>query len=227
MSSRNCDWKTASRSTRRIKAELPSQLLQRQPPPPALTSLTERCRQPPRISWRTEQVRGLHQSSQFIGGNQGNVLCATTANNHHFVIIGNLVQDRSQPFSQTRICCLHWHNKLDPQNTVQHSCTYCPAVSCVLAGCSFALGAHFQHQRAGESRRAKSNGHRNGHVFVGVGHVNVAALNHAINNGAHDTQEQSRSHARGGEQQCGEQHPDRRGEDDGGFAALRASGDER
>src|SRR5271157_3523359 len=128
MSSRNCDWKTASRSTRRVKAELPSQLLQRQPPPLALTSLTERCRQPPRISWRTEQVRGLHQSSQFIGGNQGNVLCATTANNHHFVIIGNLVQDRSQPFSQTRVCCLHWHDELDLQNTVQHSCTYCPAM---------------------------------------------------------------------------------------------------
>src|SRR5271157_5608808 len=111
MSSRNCDWKTASRSTRRIKAELPSQLLQRQPPPLALTSLTERCHQPPRISWRTEQVRGLHQSSQFIGGNQGNIFCATAPYNYNLLIVGNLVQDGSQPLSQTRVCCLHWHDE--------------------------------------------------------------------------------------------------------------------
>src|SRR5271157_3228945 len=124
MSSRNCDWKTASRSTRRIKAELPSQLLQRQPPPLALTSLTERCHQPLRISWRTEQVRGLHQSSQFIGGNQGNILCATTANNHHFVIIGNLVQHGGQALAQAGIGGLDWHKLLNLLRfSVQYSCT--------------------------------------------------------------------------------------------------------
>ena len=36
----------------------------------------------------------------------------------------------------------------------------------------------------------------------------------------HDTQEQPRAHASGGEEQRGKQHADRRGEGDGELAAL-------
>ena len=88
-------------------------------------------------------------------------------------------------------------------------------------------GAHFQHHRADEGGRAQRDGHRDGDVFVGVGHINVAAFHHAINDGANDTEEQPCAHACGGEQQRGEQHPEGRGEDDGDFAALRVRGDER
>src|SRR5271165_5065292 len=114
-SSRNCDWKTASRSTRRIKAELPPQLLRRQPLSLALTRLMECSHQPLHVPRRTEQVRGLHQSGQFVGRNQGNILCASAPYNYNLLIVGNLVQDRSQPFSQTRVCCLHWHDELGLQ----------------------------------------------------------------------------------------------------------------
>lgn len=94
----------------------------------------------------------------------------------------------------------------------------------MLAGCSLAPGAHFQQQRAEEGRCAHRDGHRNGYVSVSVAHINRATLYHAINNGADDTEKQPRTHACGGEQERGKQHAHRRGEGDGGFAALFVSG---
>ena len=89
-----------------------------------------------------------------------------------------------------------------------------------LPGCSLAAGAHFQHQRADQSDCAETESHRDGHVFVGVGHIDLATPNDAINDGPNDTQKQSEPHAAGSEQQCRKQHPHRRGEEDGELAAL-------
>jgi len=60
-------------------------------------------------------------------------------------------------------------------------------------------------------------------MLVGVGHINAATSNNAINDGADDTQKQPSAHAPGGEQYGGEQHSHRRGEGYGELAALRVS----
>ena len=49
----------------------------------------------------------LHQAGQLFGGNQGDILGALAADNHHLLVVRNLLQNRGQPFPQTRICGLN------------------------------------------------------------------------------------------------------------------------
>ena len=64
-----------------------------------------------------------------------------------------------------------------------------------LQGCSLAVSAHFQHQRAHEGGGADDDGRGDGNVLVRVGHVNLCTSNNAINHGADDTTKQPRAHA--------------------------------
>jgi hypothetical protein len=51
----------------------------------------------------------IHQAGQLFRRNQGHVFGAPSPHNHHFLIVRDLVQDRSQPFPQARVSSLHRH----------------------------------------------------------------------------------------------------------------------
>lgn len=83
-----------------------------------------------------------------------------------------------------------------------------------LRGCSCAAGADFQHRGSNERDGADEDGNRDGNVFVGVGHVDLATSNDAIKYGSDDTQEQAGAHASGDEEQRGKEHAERGCESD-------------
>ena len=55
---------------------------------------------------------------------------------------------------------------------------------------------------------------------VGVAHVGLDSGDQSVGDHADDAEQQAEPHASGGEDEGGEEHPHRRGEEDGELAAL-------
>src|ERR1039458_6004440 len=108
-SSRNSGWKTASCSTDRAKSHLPPQLVHRFRLAFRAGGALQCSQQALGIPGGAQQVCRFQQASKLLSRDQGHVLGVPAADNDYIVIVGNLVQDGSQPFPQARVCRLYRH----------------------------------------------------------------------------------------------------------------------
>jgi hypothetical protein len=60
----------------------------------------------------------LHQSGQFVRGNESHIACASPPDNYHLAIVNHLIENRRKFVAQIGIGCFDGHDFI-----VQVSCT--------------------------------------------------------------------------------------------------------
>jgi hypothetical protein len=81
----------------------------------------QRCEQPPRILWRTQQVRSFHQRCQFVSRHKRYSFFALPPDDHYFMVVCHSIEHRSQPLAQVGVRGFghRWHLN----HIVQDCCT--------------------------------------------------------------------------------------------------------
>ena len=66
-------------------------------------------------------MSGLNESSEFTGRQEGNVACASAADDASFLLVHDLIQNARRVFTEARGCRFNRHGT--DVRTVQDSCT--------------------------------------------------------------------------------------------------------
>lgn len=108
-SSRNSGWKIAARLASRFTEHLSPQLRHRTRPLFAAFRSLDRPKQTPRIPWRAQQVSGLDQPGEFVGGNKRHIARSSAPHDYRLLLVHHPVENASQILAKTRIGCFRSH----------------------------------------------------------------------------------------------------------------------
>jgi hypothetical protein len=83
-----------------------------------LLGSTQRRQQTPRVAWRSQQMGGLDESSEFGGGNEGDVARTSAPDDNGFLLVYNLIQNVRQVLAEARIRRFNRHGTPSSHCTV-------------------------------------------------------------------------------------------------------------